>query len=87
MSEFSRMPKTWHDSLDASLPPIYPVQFMTGSLASRVTRRLVYCLRQSSPLNKWEFCKREGIKLATLNSAIHGCEVLLWEDGGEVGLL
>jgi hypothetical protein len=86
MSQFFRIPREWHNSLDASLPPVYPVDFMPGSKNARISRRLVHCLGINSPLKKWEFCKTEGITLATLNSAIHACPALLWEDGGQVGL-
>ena len=84
MSQFFRMPKAWHDELDASLPKIFPVSLINNRpdwIRDRLIRRM-----EEGPVNKWEFCKAEGIKIATLNSAIYACPVLLWEDGGKVGL-
>jgi uncharacterized protein YkuJ len=89
MSTFFRMPKSWHDSLDASLPPIYPIDFMTGTKAQKIIRRLSHVLETVSVIKKWDFCKREGIDLIDLNSAMNNKSFALkiWEDGNKIGAI
>jgi len=86
MSKFTRLPKHLHDALDASLPPIYPIDLMTGTKNDRINRRLVQVLK-TGPVLKSEFCKREGIKIDDLDHAIYSCPALLYEDDGEIGIL
>lgn len=87
MSEFFRMPREWHDSLDASLPPIYPIEFMSGTKSDRITRRLGHVLETVKSIRKGAFCKAEGISIVDLNGALDkkSFSLKVWEDDRSIG--
>lgn len=88
MSEFLSMPKQWHDSLDAKLPPLRLYDYMTGTKNERIKKVLLARIK-NGPVKTDEFCKSEGIKYNDLYKTMHNMAEThnLYEDFGEIGML
>jgi len=83
MSEFFRMPNSWHEELNKSMPELTNIEFMTGTKLSRLALRLSRELDKGIVQIK-QFCHTEGVKYNTFEMALMTFDDL-WEDGGHVG--